>query len=85
MLIPHSFLEEYLSFGLLSTYLVPEKKKSHISQVSERVVPRMSFSYNTQIKIKKLKITLAETNENVFTVAKIEIARIEIYTYSCRN
>jgi hypothetical protein len=35
-------------------------------------------SYNTQIKIKKLKITLAETHENLFTVAKIEIAEIEI-------
>jgi hypothetical protein len=45
-------------------------------------------SYNTQIKNKKkkLKITLAETHENLFTVAKIEIARkIEIYTYACRN
>jgi hypothetical protein len=38
-------------------------------------------SYSTQIKIKeKLKITLAETHENLFTVAKIEIAEIEIYT-----
>jgi hypothetical protein len=36
-------------------------------------------------KKKKLKITLAETHENLFTVAKIEIAEIEIYTYTCRN
>jgi hypothetical protein len=37
-------------------------------------------SYNTQIKkkIKKLKITLAETHENLFTVAKIEIEIAEI-------
>jgi hypothetical protein len=36
-------------------------------------------SYNTQIKIKKkLKITLAETHENLFTVAKIEIAELKL-------
>jgi hypothetical protein len=34
-------------------------------------------SYNIQIKIKKLKITLVETHENLFTVAKIEIIEIE--------
>jgi hypothetical protein len=45
-------------------------------------------SYNTQKKKKKkkkLKISLVETHENLFTVAKIEIAEIEIYTYACRN
>jgi hypothetical protein len=32
---------------------------------------------NQNKKKKKLKITLAETHENLFTVAKIEIAEIE--------
>jgi hypothetical protein len=53
------------------------------------------LQHPNQKKKKKLKITLAETHENLFTVAKIEIAEIEIYTttlagieiytYTCRN
>jgi hypothetical protein len=40
MLISNSFLEEYLSSGLLSRSPLPEKKKSQFSPGSKRVFPR---------------------------------------------